>query len=491
MWLKVRILNVMAGGPLIIALHTNDANTLDADALDRVRVHFHDKNCIALVDVAYGFVQKGEIGLFLEVASELDVKENDLVDVTVEHKPASIAYIRKKLDHQPLSRNEIDAIINDIVANKLSEVEMAYFVAACYTHRLSLDEVFHLIEAIVHFGGTLTFKKKPILDVHSIGGIPGNRTSMIVVPIIAAAGFTIPKTSTRSITSASGTSDTMEVFAPVAHSKEKIETIVKATNGCLVWGGTLDLASADDKLIKIERPLSLDPEGILLASIIAKKKAAGATHVLLEIPVGNDMKMQDTRHARALADKFRTLGKRVGIDFHILITDGTQPVGKGVGPALEARDVLLVLEGRGPEDLRDRSLLFAAQLLAMAGVKNAEDKARSILHSGIALEKFREIVKAQGGNPTIQLHDIKIGTFTHTLLAEKTGKVRAIQNRAIARLARMAGAPHDKGAGVEIHVKIGDRVKKGQLLLTVYAENKEKLTHATETLATRDVVGIK
>ncbi len=482
MWLRVKVVNVMSGGPLIVALNTNDASTLDVDASDRVKVNFHGKDIIGLVDIAYGFVRQGEIGLFLEVASELDVKENDLVDVVIEQKPLSIVHIRNKMERKALSREEMFEIVKDIVQNKLSEVEITYFVSACYIHKMSLEEVSYLTEAIVQFGGTLEFKKKPIVDVHSIGGIPGNRVSMVVVPIVAAAGLTIPKTSTRSITSASGTSDTMELFAPVAHMKKKIEEIVKATNGCLVWGGTLDLASADDKLIKIERPLRLDPEGILLASITAKKKAAGVTHVLLEIPIGAEMKVKDKARAQHLAKNFSALGKKLGIVFDFMVTDGAQPVGNGIGPALEARDVLMVLEGRGPEDLQERSLEFAARVLKMAGVKDGMEKARRILHSGLALTKFREIIKAQGGNPNVSVEDLKIGKFKHEMLARKSGKVKVVHTHVLAHLARMAGSPQDRGAGIAMRVKIGEKVKMGTLLFTVFAENEEKLKHAVNSL---------
>ncbi len=491
MWLKARILNVTVGGPFVVAVNTNDAAIIDVDALDRVKTSFHGKEVVAIVDLAYGFLQRGEVGLFLEVANALDVKENDLIDVVLEPKPISITHIRKKLDNKELTKEEIFGIVKDVVENKLSEIETAYFIAGCYTRGLSLAEVGFLTEGIVHFGGTLALKKKQIMDIHSIGGVPGNRVSMIVVPIVAAAGLTIPKTSTRSITSASGTSDVVELFAPVAHSKEKIEEIVRETNGCLVWGGTLDLASADDKLIKIERLLSLDPEGILLASIGAKKKAAGATHVLLEIPVGEETKARDARHAQHLAKKFKELGKRIGIEFEVIIVDGSQPVGNGIGPALEARDVLLVLEGRGPDDLRERSLMLAAQLMRMGSIENAVDKAKSILHSGLALEKFRAIIKAQGGNPNVRVEDLKIGRFTQDILATKNGKIVKFHNLLLARVARMAGAPNDKGAGIDVHVKLKSKVRKGEKLATIHAESNEKLAHALKIWEEQEVIIIK
>ncbi|MBI5391948.1 thymidine phosphorylase, partial [Candidatus Woesearchaeota archaeon] len=361
--------------------------------------------------------------------------------------------------------------------NKLTEIETTYFVSACYKNGMSLGESAALTKAIVRFGGKLEFNKKPIVDIHSIGGVPGNRITMVVVPIIAAAGFYIPKTSTRSITSPSGTSDTMEVLAPVAHSREKIMEIVEKTNGCMVWGGTLDLASADDKLIKIERPLSLDPEGILLASIVAKKAAAGCTHFLLELPIGEETKLKTKAEAQKLAKKFEALTKKVGMKIKIRITDGSQPIGNGIGPALEARDVLEVLEGKGPGDLREQSLMLAADLLEMVNVKQAREKAEEILDSGKAMEKMREIIKAQGGNPDVKRSDIKIGMFAAEIKAEKKGKVK-ISNKETSKVAKAAGSPGDKGAGIYLHAKSSAYVEKGDILYTIYSESGEKLEEA-------------
>jgi len=250
----------------------------------------------------------------------------------------------------------------------------------------------------------------PICIHNCVGGVPGNRTTMIIVPILTAAGFTIAKTSTRSITSPSGTADTMEVLAPVSHSLEKIKKIIKKTKGCIIWGGTLDLAAADDKLIKLERPLSLDPEGILLASILAKKLAVNSTHILIDIPYGKGAKIETKKEAKRLKRKFTHLGKLLGMQTKAIITDGSQPIGNGIGPALEAKDVLSVLSNKGPEDLKKKSLLMSAKLLKMAGVKNSTKVAKKILESGKAYKKMQEIIKAQGGKK-IDPEKIKIGKY--------------------------------------------------------------------------------
>ena len=484
MKLRVRVMKIVTGGPFVIIINSKDAQVLDLEVLGRVRIRGKKRDVVAVADLAADelFVKQGEIVLLWDLAQELGVKEGEELEIHTEINPRSLMFIKKKLDGKGLNESEVSEIIKDLVENALTEVETTFFVAGCYRNGLSLDESAFLTKAIVRNGGRLNFEKKPVLDKHSIGGISGNRTTMIVVPIIAAAGFFIPKTSTRSISSPSGTSDTMEVLAPVAHSKEKIMSIVKKTKGCMVLGGTLDLASADDLLIKVERPLSLDPEGILLASIMAKKVAANVSHVVIDIPVGGEAKITSRKGARNLSGKFVALGRRVGIRVKAVITDGSEPIGWGVGPALEARDVLEVLHGRGPGDLRKKSLFLAASLLRMVGVKNAEKKVKDLLDSGAALKKMREIVGEQGGNAEITAEEIKVGKFVYEIRARMSGKISKVSNSLVCRIAKAAGAPANKGAGVLLNKKVKDSVKKGELVFKIYAESEEKLEYAKSLL---------
>ena len=276
----------------------------------------------------------------------------------------------------------------------------------------------------------------------------------------------------------SGTADCVEVFAPVSHSKQKIIEIVKKTNGCMVWGGTLDLASADDKLIKLEKPLSLDPEGFLLASILAKKASEDCNHVLIDIPIGIEAKIKTEERAKDLAKKFIILGDKLKIKVKVIITNGAEPIGKGIGPALEAIDVLQVLKNNGPEDLKKKSVFMAGMILEMAGIKNGKQKAIEILESGLAYKKFQEIIKAQGGNPNIKVENIKLGQYKYNFTANKAGKIKYISNKLICKIAKIAGAPQDKGAGIYINKKLNDKVIKNEILFTIYAESKDKLEFA-------------
>ncbi len=492
MRLKIKEVNISSGGPLIAILNIDDANKLDLHALDRIKIKKGKKSQIVAIDITDDkrTLKTGHIGLFEEVLDKLKIKRNQAVEIFAEPKPRSIEFIRKKLDGESLSKVEIDNIIKDIVDNKLTEVEITYFVSACFTYGLTIYESAYLTEAIAENGKLLKFNKYPILDKHSVGGIPNNRTTMIIVPIIAAAGYYIPKTSTRSITSVSGTADTMDVLAKVAHTKEKIMSIVKKTHGCIVWGGALDMATADDKLIKIEKVLSLDPEGILLASILAKKYAAGTTHLILDIPYGKGSKIEDKKKAKKLKRNFKHLGKLLGMEVKVILTDGRQPIGNGIGPALEARDVLLTLQNRGPVDLKKKSLKMAELLLKSVGVKNAKKKVNGILKSGLAYKKMMEIIKEQNGNSKITPEKIKIGKYKHDVKANKKGTIKEIFNRDLVKIAKAAGAPKDKGAGIYVNAKLRKKVKKNEILYTIYAESKNKLQDAVKISNNSKVINI-
>ena len=489
MRLKVKDVKLSTGGPYVAILNSWDAEKLDLTALDRVRLVDKNKWLVVFLDISRKGIKPGQIGLFDEVLNALKVKNNEIINVHHEKKPESIYIIKKKLSGDALSKEEVEEVVKDVIVNKLSVVDLTYFVSACYTRGLNDDEVLALTNAMVKYGGKLNVKQKIIADKHSIGGVANNRTTMLVVPIVAAAGVTIVKTSSRSITSPSGTADTVEVLAPVALTREKIKKVVQKTNACMVWGGAIELASADDAFINVERVLALDPEGMLLASILAKKKSVGATHVLIDIPVGIGAKFEDMGQARRLAKRFVRLGNKLGMKIKVVITDGSQPIGNGIGPVLESRDVIEVLNGDGPEDLRKKALYMAGVLLEMVGFKDSYKLATEILDSGKALKKFRQIIKAQGGNPNFRLDKLQPGSYRMDIYAKKDCIVRHINNKNISKLARIAGAPKDKRAGVYLHYHIGSKMNKGDVMFTVYAENKRRLEFVKEFLEKVNVMG--
>jgi len=483
MKLKVKDMDISSGWALIGILNRKDAKKMDLHNRDRVKIMKGRKTETVMLNISESekVVGKGKIGLYEEVIESLGLKNGDIVKIVPARKPLSIDFIKKKLDGFTLSKKEINQIVWDIVHNKLSAVEMTYFVAAGYSNELSLRETVMLTKAMAAQGDILKLRRYPILDKHCVGGVAGNRTTMIIVPILAAAGVTIPKTSSRSITSPAGTADTMEVLADVSIPIKKMKRIVEKANGCIVWGGALNLAPADDKIIRVERPLSIDAQSQLLASVMAKKASVSATHVLVDIPSGKGAKLPNRKKTLKLKRDFESLAKKIGIKVKVIITDGKEPIGDGIGPALEARDVLWILKNdkRGPSDLREKSLIMAGVMLEMAG-KAAKGKgfgkARGILESGKAYKKMVEIIRMQGKKITDPSR-IRLGKIKYDVVSKKKGVVREISNRAISKIARVAGAPEFQGAGLYLYKHVGDKVKKGDKLFTVYCHDKGKLEY--------------
>jgi AMP phosphorylase len=479
MKLMVRPLSFETGKKYIIIIHELDAAKLGIHPLDRVIISTEKDSLVAIVNTTKDFVIPGEVAICTEIKENLKVKLGDYVSVKPAPLPESVEFIKQKLYGMRLDASQMLAIVKDTIENHLSDIEMAAFVSALQLHGLTLDEAYNLSIAMQATGKKLDIKAKVIADKHSIGGIPGDKTSLIVVPIIAAAGITIPKTSSRSITSPAGTADRMEVLAPVSHSIDEIQKIVKKTNGCLVWGGALDLAPADDAFIKIEHPLGIDP--LLLPSIMSKKKSVGANFLVIDIPTGRGAKIKTTGEAYRLAQEFIKLGKRMDITVQCAATFGEQPLGYGVGPALEAYEALNTLCGKHSAELVEKATTIAGILLEMVGkAKPGEGKglAFEILKSGKAEKKMREIIAAQGGNEKIKPEQIPFGAHYVDVISEEDGRVFWIKNSDIVAIARTAGAPGDQGAGIRLFAKMGDSVKKGEPLLRIYSNNTQSLNIA-------------
>jgi thymidine phosphorylase len=394
--------------------------------------------------------------------------------------PASAPALRAKVFGQRLGETDFLALMRDTVSNRLSDMELTAFVTACAGERLDNQETIALTKAMLAVGERIDWCGGAVLDKHCVGGLPGNRTTPIVVAIVAAAGHRIPKTSSRAITSPAGTADAMEVMAPVALDLEAMRRVVEREGGCIVWGGKVRLSPADDILIRIERPLDFDSDGQLVASVLSKKVAAGSTHVLIDIPIGPTAKVRSSSAAALLEARLLATAQALGLNLSVLRTDGLQPVGYGIGPALEARDVLSVLrnEAAAPCDLRNRALDLAGALLdaaprAMPGEGRA--MASTLLDNGTALRKFMAICEAQGG-----FTEPRIARHIRPVFANRTGQIRQIDNRRLAKVAKLAGAPGSAIAGIDSRLRIGDGIKIGEPLFEVHARSPGELEYAFE-----------
>jgi len=496
-FLHAKKLDYSTGGrEHIVVFQEDEGKILDIQPGDKVELAWKGARVVASANFSRHKVKKGEIGLFKEVWQKRSLPDGQVVEVTELARPESIKAIRKKLLGQHLSYKEIYSIIYDIVHNNIGTTEMTYFVASGFMHSYSNEELYFLTKAMAETGEELKFPGKVIADKHSVGGLAGNRTTMIAIPIIASLGITIPKTSSRAITSPSGTADTMEVLSRVSFPTKKIKEIVRKSHACLVWGGSVSLAPADDKIIHISHPLSLEPYSKMVVSIMAKKVAMGVTHLVIDMPYGPTTKIPDLATAHKIKKKFAYVAKRFHIKLNVQMIPAREPVGRGVGPALEARDVMLVLQQKSwrPLDLEKKAVRLAGILLELIGkAKKGRGKQMALeaLRSGKAEKKMRQIIALQNGKPQVDSEDIIRNARRMRIFAKRTGKIVFINNRSVDEIARMLGAPYDKQAGVYLHKRFGDRVRKGEKLITIYSSSEDRETLAKKALKRIDIYRIR
>ena len=447
----------------------------------QVLLEAHGRQVLAtLYQLGEGLLQVDEAGLSEAAWAHLGVEAGDLI--VVRHPPAlaSMSSVRRRIHSQRLDGAAMKAIITDVAAARYTDVHLSAFLTACSALPLDAAETIHLTRAMVEAGDRLSWDRPLIIDKHCVGGLPGNRTTPIIVAIVACHGLWMPKTSSRAITSPAGTADTMETLAPVDLDLATMRAVVKAQGGCIAWGGAVRLSPADDILIRVERVLDIDTEGQLIASVLSKKIAAGSTHVVVDIPVGATAKVRSDDAAVALAAKLAATAAAFGVTIRAVLTDGGQPVGRGVGPALEARDVLSVLRGeaRAPQDLAERALGLAGQVLELGNAAAAGQGlalATAVLRDGRAWRKFQEICEAQGG-----MREPPVAAFTREVVAPRSGCVVAIDNRRLSRIAKLAGAPKTSSAGIDLHVQAGEFVERGEALYTLHATSPGTLAYAVE-----------
>ena len=458
------------------------AGDLGFNPLDRVHVigtdpaNAQQREVIGILNFCRDqLVAPDEIGLSDDAFADLGLPEGAQVNATIAPAPKSVDLVRAKLQGQRLERAAFDSILADVVRHRYSKVELTMFVLACAMRTLDLQELVDFTRAMVAAGSRLDFGPGPIADKHCIGGVPGHRTTMVVVPIVASLGVIVPKTSSRAITSPAGTADTMGVLAEVALPPAQLHRVVEQVGACIAWGGALDLAPADDILITVERPMEMDTETQMVASILAKKKTAGATHAVIDIPVGQTTKVRSHAAAAQLAALFSAVAAQIDLHLEVLITEARGPIGWGIGPRLEALDVLAVLrrEPGAPLDLREKSLFRAAHVLELVGAVQplaGYRTAQRALDSGAAEKVFNRIVEAQGPRqlPPPAPH-------RYVIESPADGRIREIDCWRMARVAKRAGAPANVAAGVKLLRSVGDVVAKGEPLFEIHAQSAAQL----------------
>ncbi|OPZ78146.1 MAG: Pyrimidine-nucleoside phosphorylase [Alphaproteobacteria bacterium ADurb.Bin438] len=455
-------------------------HTGDSSRLTRVEIHGGINPVTAEVICVEDerFVSPEEIGISEPTLSLLGLKDGGDVSIAPASAPSSIESVRRKINGGILSASEYRSIINDISSFKYSPPEVAALIVANSSF-MSPQEVLAMTESLVESNFSIKWDRDMVVDVHCIGGVPANRTNLIIAPIIAAYGLCIPKTAPRSVTSCSSDIDAMEVLAKVDFDEEELQRITESVGGAIVWnGGKMKMAPADLILMDIEKKLGISTHQQIVASILAQKIAAGVTHLVVDIPVGATAKIRSMSEAMKLRKLFEYVGDMLALDIDVVVTDGAEPIGNGVGPILEARDVMKVLRCKpdAPQDLREKALFLAGRILEFDPKLQGGQgyaKATEILDSGKALEALSNMINAQGKETPPAL-----GNMTKDITAKATGFVESIDTSQIGKIALVAGSPKDKGAGIDLFKKVGDKVQAGDVLYRIYSTSSQEFAFA-------------
>jgi AMP phosphorylase len=491
LYLKAKKLDIEAGDPLSVLINTEDAELDGLLAGDRVWLTTEDYDHICYVkDNGHVTVEKGSIGLFADIWKDSGLTEDSYLRIERISTSKSVEYIAKKLQGLRLTEDEMYEIMDDISNHKLRSAEMAYFMATMFNPGFSDEEALYAIKGMVKSGEILDFKDiknngEIVVDKHSIGGVAGKGITPLLVPIIASFGLVIPNTSTRAITAPAGTTDILEVIMPVKFDGEKIKEVVRKTGASLVWGGNLNIAPADDILIRVEKGLKVQCYQKFIISIVAKKLAMGISHILIDLPYGVETKVEEAEDIELVSNAFEYFFDKVGIKSKIYTRKIVGPDGRSIGPNLEIQEVLKILENHKDKsvELEESVIKMSAALLEFSGKAKeglAEEMIRERMESGKIEEKFWEIAFAQGCKEKIYSDDISVGKEAFDVIAMKEGKIKRISNKEVVKLARALGNPNIKEAGIYFHKFMGEDVKKGDIVATFYSINNEAIKAAKD-----------
>lgn len=495
---KIQAINVSNGEGIIAIFNRGQANQYGITEKDKVALIRKGEEYIVDVALSDDLLEPGIIGASKELLNEYPISDGDSVLVSfTQHNPLSLQAIRKKLLGEKISAEEIDAIVEDIQNNKLSDLILAYYTATSFFYKSDPDELAYTTKATANTWDMYRFPWI-VASKYSIGGVPGNETTMVIVPLLASMGITIPKSFSKSITSPAATWECVEVLMETSFKKNEILRIVDKLGCCLVWNGNLNLAPANDRIIEVSAPLGMEPFARMISSIMAKNYAMGITHCLIDIPVWPTAKVTNEVDAERVAKHFKYVGEKLGITTEVAITEAKEPIWSGIGAVMQAREVLRILQQhpKRSEALQKKSLELSAKLALLAGhgknYKEILEKATKTLESGEAWKKMQEIMKTQNGkNPNITSEELELAELQVEILSELEGNITDIDMKYLNTIARTLGAPGDPQAGLELKVRIWSFIKKGEPLFTLYSNSHSKMKIAQELLAEKGIYTIK
>jgi AMP phosphorylase len=493
---KTKLIDISDGEELIALLNEHEASEYGISPMDKISLIIKWQEIVLNADLTNKFVKPWQVGLFKDVYKKYGIQEWESAHVYfTERSSLALESLKKWLNGKRLSQEEIFAIMKDISDNRFTDVLTTYFSALGFFYPSTDEDLYKMAKAMAEAGEMLHFPGI-VADKHCMGWVPGNETTMIMIPLLTSLGIKMPKTFSKAITTPAATGECVSVLMDISFSKKQIMELVKKNNTCLIRGGGLDLAPADEKLIKVAYPLSMQSYSRTIISIMAKKYAMGINHSLIDIPVWPSAKVPDMKTAKRLKQKYEYVGKKLWMKVKVEITPALQPIGAGIGAVMQVREVLRVLQQHParPMDLEKKSIHLCAKIIEMVGMakgKEAEKLAYGQLISGQAWKKMQAIISAQNGNPNVTSEGLKLAKIKKDILAEKTGKVKYIDMKVVNVVARTLGSPLDLQAWLYLHKKLGDVVQKGEKIYTMYANDEGKIKLAKELLDQRKMYMIQ
>ena len=480
-------------GGLLVILNAEQAAKYGIKENDKISLIRKGEEYVVDVALSSDYIKANQIGVTQDFLNAYPMQEGDNVLVTfTQGNPLSMKAIRKKMLGEKISDEEIDAIVDDIQNNKLSDLVLAYYTATSFFYKSDPHELAYTTKATAYTGDMYRFPGI-VAGKYSIGGVPGNETTMVIVPILASLGITVPKTFSKAITSPAATGECVNVLMDISFKKSEIIRMTDKNGACLVRNEGLNLAPANDRIIKVSSPLGMEPYARMISSIMAKNYAMGINHCLIDIPMGPTAKVANEEDAKRVAKHFKTIGESLGIKMDVQITEANQPVGKGIGAALQTREALRILQNH-PEksdDLYEKCIFLSARVILLCGFATTMAEAKKLaikqLKNGAARKKMTQIISAQNGkNPDIKADEIQLGKLQYEVKAEQDMIVEGVDMRYLNTIVRTLGAPAEYKAGILLHKKLGDKIKKGEVMYTLYSESTTKMPMAKKMLEEKD-----
>ena len=489
---KIVSFDIHDGNGHIVMINREQADEYWIKDNDKISLIRKNEEFIVDVSLTDSYVQANEIWVTKDFMDEYPVMEWDTVLVSfVKNNPLSMQAIRKKMLWKKITDEEIDAIIEDIKDNKIHELVLAYYVSTSFFYKSDAHELAYTTKATAYTWDMYRFPGI-VAGKYCIWWVPGNETTMIVIPILASLWITLPKTFSKAITSPAATWECVNVLMDIEFDKSEVIRLTDKVWACLVWNEKLNLAPVNDRIIKVSSPLWMEPYARMISSIMAKNYAMGINHCLIDIPMWPTAKVATMKDAKRVAKRFREIWEYLWIKMDVEITDGSQPIWRWIWACLQAREALRILQQykTRSEDLEKKAIFLAARILVLCWVANsmgnAEKLVKTQLENWEAWKKMQEIIKAQNWEPNIKSEDIQLGKFSHDVVADKDCIITHVDMKHLNTMVRWLWAPKEYQAWIYLHKKLWDKVKKWEVIYTMYSPSANKLNLVKDVQLQKD-----